>query len=175
MQDDVGYGTCKQPVAVIRSVRQTHRFPMIESGSHASRPCGYSHSPENSLDVRHCPAADQSGEEVAAWLRVHGSPGEPVVVFFKQQALCQFRLDEIRAWRGRRVHLVEHGAFDEQGFAISRPRNISLRILKSSTPVVEAAVRGVTLQRCLVVNERDLSAWEETIARRMQGRITPER
>ncbi len=60
------------------------------------------------------PGADQSGEEVSAWLRDYGSRGKAVVVFFKQQALCQFRLDEIRAWRGRRVHLVEHGVFDEQ-------------------------------------------------------------
>jgi hypothetical protein len=147
---------------------------MIDSNSHASRLCGHSHNLENGADRRCCPAADQSGEVVAAWLRDHGSPGEPVVVFFRQQALCQFRLDEIKSWRERRVHLVEHGAFDEQGFAVSRPRNIILRILKTSAPAVEAAVRGVTLQHCTPVNERKLSAWEETIAVRMRGKVIPE-
>lgn len=148
---------------------------MIDSISNATHLCRYWDRLENGADRRCCPAADQSGEEVAAWLRDHGSPGEPVVVFFRQQSLCQFRLDEIRIWRGRRVHLVEHGAFDEQGFAVRRPKNISLRILKPSVPSVEAAVRGVTLQHCHLVNERELSSWEETIARRMQDRITLER
>ena len=144
---------------------------MIDSKSHATRLCGYSYGLENGKDGWYCPAADQSGEEVAAWLRDHGSPGEAVVVFFKQQALCQFRLDEIRAWRGHRVHLVEHSAFDEQGFAVSRPRNISLRILKPKVPAVDAAVRGITLQHCKPVNERELSALEEVLAGRMRRTI----
>jgi hypothetical protein len=147
---------------------------MIESRSHANSLCGYSYSLENGADRRYCPAAEQSGEVVAAWLRDHGSPGEAVVVFFRQQALCQFRLDEIRAWRGRRVHLVEHGKFDEQGFAVSRPKNIGLRILRPSAPAVEAAVRGLTMQHCKLVNERELSAWEESIAGRMRAKIIPE-
>jgi len=147
---------------------------MNDSESHASRLCGYSHCLENGADGWCCPAAAQSGEEVSAWLGDHGSLGEAVVVFFKQQALCQFRLDAIRAWRGRRVHLVEHGAFDEQGFAVSRPKNISLRILRSSASTVEAAVRGVTLQHCELVNERELSGPEEVLAGRMRRAIARE-
>jgi hypothetical protein len=156
------------------SLRKVHRFPMIDHKNHASRLCGYSHCLENGADGWCCPSAEQPGEEIAAWLRDRGSPGEVVVVFFKQQGLCQFRLDEIRAWRGRRVHLVEHGAFDEQGFAVSRPKNISLRILRPSAPAVEAAVRGVTLQHCKLVNERELSAPEEVLAGRMRRTIARE-
>ena len=147
---------------------------MIDSRSHASGLCGCPPILENGADRECCPPADQSGAVVAAWLRDHGSPGEAVVVFFRQQALCQFRLDEIKAWRGCRVHLVEHGAFDEHGFAVDRPRNVSLRILKPSAPAVEAAVRGLTLQHCKLVNERELSAWEESIAGRMRAKFIPE-
>ncbi len=144
---------------------------MIDSKSHTSRLCGYSNCLENDANGWCCPGADQSGEEVAAWLRDHGSPGEAVAVFFKQQAPCQFRLDEIRAWRGHRVRLVEHGAFDERGFAVRRPKNINLRILKPAVPAVEAAVRGVTLQHCKPVNERELSAPEKVLVGRMRRMI----
>jgi hypothetical protein len=144
---------------------------MIDRKNHASRLCGYSPGLESGAEEWCCPVADQSGERVAAWLRDHGSPGEAVIVFFKQQALCQFRLDEIEAWRGHRVHLVEHGAFDERGFAVDRPRNISLRVLRPSVLVIEAAVRGVTLQHCKPVNERELSATEEVLASRMRRTI----
>ena len=140
---------------------------MNDSGGRPSRLCGYSQRRENGADEWCCPGGDQSGEEIAAWLREHGSPGEVVVVFFKQQALCQFRLDEIAARQGRRFHLAEHGAFDEQGFAVSRPKNVSLRILKPSVPALEAAVRGATLQHCQLVNERELSASERALAARI--------
>jgi hypothetical protein len=141
---------------------------MIDAKNHASCLCGYSPGLESGVDGWYCPAADQSGAVVAAWLGDYGSPGEAVVVFFRQQTLCQFRLDEISAWRGRRVLLVEHGALDEQGFAVDGPKNINLCILKPSAPVIEAAVRGVTLQRCKPVNERELSGREEALADRMR-------
>ena len=141
---------------------------MIDSSSHASSLCGYPPSLEGGEELRCCPAAEQSGDIVAAWLRDHGSPGEAVVVFFRQQALCQFRLDEIGAWRGRRVHLVEHDAFDEQGFAVDKPKHINLRILRPSAAAVEAAVRGMTLQHCKPVNERKLSGLEAALADRMR-------
>jgi hypothetical protein len=135
--------------------------------------CGYSHCLGNGIDGWGCPGADQSGEEVSVWLSDHGWPGQAVVVFFRQQALCQFRLDKIRAWRGRRVHLVEHGAFDAQGFSVSRLKSINLRILKPSAAAVEAATRGATLQHCKLVNERELSAQEEVLASRMWDKIVP--
>ena len=140
---------------------------MIDSRSHASRLCGYPSSLEGGADRPCCPAAEQSGEVVAAWLSGHGSPGEAVVVFFKQYALCQFLLDEIRAWRGRHLHLVEHGAFNAQGFAVDKPNQINLRILRPSAAAVEAAVRGMTLQHCKPVNERKLSGLEEALADRL--------
>jgi hypothetical protein len=146
---------------------------MTDPGSPAGRQCGW-HRLKDGAEEWHCPGIDQSGEEVAAWLRDHGSPGEAVVVFFKQHALCQFRLDEIEAWRGRRIHLVQHGAFDAQGFSVNRLKCIILRILKPSAPVVAAAIRGATLQHCTLVNERDLSPQEETLARRMVNQTAPE-
>ena len=145
---------------------------MIEPGKRTSRLCGYAHSLEIDEGAWCCPAADQPGEEVAAWLHDHGLPGEAVVVFFKQQALCQFRLDEIAAWQRRRVYLVEHGAFDAQGFYISGPKRIDLRILKPSTSVVEAAIRGATLQHCRLANERELSAREKILASRIRDKMT---
>jgi hypothetical protein len=107
-------------------------------------------------------------------LREHGSAGEAVVVFFKQQALCQFLLDEIAARRGRRFLLADHGAFDDQGFAVGRPKNVILRILKPSVPAVETAVRGVTLQHCQLVNERELSASEKARLGRMRRAMARE-
>lgn len=126
------------------------------------------------IDLGYCPAEHQSGEEVAAWLRDHGSPGEAVVVAFRQHTLCQFRLDEIEAWRGRRVHLVEHGAFDAQGFSVDSLKGIHLRILRPTAPVVAAAIRGVTLQHCNLANERELSAPEKILAKRMLDKIAPD-
>lgn len=144
------------------------------AGSRAGRLCGYRHRLEDGSEEWCCPAADQSGEEVAAWLRSQGSPSQAVVVFFRQQALCQFRLDEISAWRGDRVHLVEHGAFDAHGFSVIRLKHIHLRIVMPSAPVVAAATRGVTLQHCNLVNKRALSPQEEVLARRMLEKVALE-
>ena len=146
---------------------------MTDPGGPAGRQCGW-HRLKEGAEEWHCPGADQSGEEVAAWLRDHGSPGEAVVVFFKQHALCQFRLDEIKARRGRRILLVEHGAFDAQGFSVNRLKRIILRILKPSAPIVSAAIRGATLQYCTLVNERDLSPQEEILARRLMDKMALE-
>jgi hypothetical protein len=115
----------------------------------------------------------QSGEDVAVWLRDHGLPGEAMVVFFSQQGLCQFRLDEVEARRARRVHLFEHGAFDVQGFALDEPRGVCLRILIPLPPVVEAAASGVTLMRCRPVIARELSPREEALACRLRHITAP--
>jgi len=139
---------------------------MTDPGSPAGRLCGW-HRLKDGAEEWHCPGTDQSGEEVAAWLSNRGSPGKAVVVFFKQHSLCQFRLDEIRARRGRRILLVEHGAFDAQGFSVNRLKRIILCILKPSAPVVATAIRGAILQHCTLVNERDLSPKEEILAGRM--------
>ena len=122
----------------------------------------------------YCPNAEQSHEDVAAWLRDHGSPGEPVVVLLKHQGLCQYRFDEISARRGSRVHLREHGAFDARGLASKRPRNVTLRILKPSAAVVRAADAGLTLQQCRPVNKRPLGPRERSLAQRIRGATSPD-
>jgi hypothetical protein len=109
---------------------------MNEPDNRVRHPCRYSRSFENGEDELCCPAAIQSGEEVSVWLRDHGQLNEAVVVFFSQHGLCQFRLYEIKARRTHRVYLVEHGAFDVQGFALDEPRGVCLRILIPLPPVV---------------------------------------
>jgi hypothetical protein len=136
--------------------------------------CGHSGHPGAVTDAGFCPGVEQSGEEVSAWLRDHGAPGEAVVVLFRQQGLCQFRLDEIAAWRGHRVHLVEHGSFDSRGFSGDSPKGIYLRILKPTAAVLAAASKGATLQHCKLVNERDLSGREEALAQRMRLKFAPD-
>jgi len=136
--------------------------------------CGYSGDPGAMTNAAFCPGAEQSGDEVAAWLHDHGAPGEAVVLLFRHQGLCQFRLDEIAAWRGHRVHLVEHGSFESQGFSIDKPKGIYLRILKPTAVVLDAALKGATLQHCKLVNERQLSAREEALAHRIRRKFIPE-
>lgn len=128
----------------------------------------------SSRTAKTCPAAMQSGEEVSVWLRDHGLPGEATVVFFSQQGLCQFRLDEVRSRRAHRVHLVEHGAFNERGFALGEPRGVCLRILTPLPPVVQAAASGMTLMHCRPVNERELTPREEALARRLRQMLAPD-
>jgi hypothetical protein len=135
---------------------------------------GYPRCQGASGDAGFCPSAEQPGAEVSAWLRDHGSPGEAVVVLFRHQGLCQFRLDEIAAWRGHRVQLVEHGSFDAQGLAVGSPKSIYLRILKPSAAVLAAALTGATMQHCTLVNRRDLSAREEALAQRLRDKFGPE-
>lgn len=108
---------------------------------------------------------------MSIWLRDHGLPGKAVVLLYRHQALCQYRLDEVKARRGRYLYLVEHGAFDEHGFAATTPRNIYLRILKPSASVVSAAMKGVTLQHCRLANERPLSTRETELGGRLLGEI----
>ena len=136
--------------------------------------CGHSGDPGVTPDAAGCPGVAQSGEEVAAWLRDHGAPGEAVVVLFRHQGLCQFRLDEIAAWRGHRVHLVEHGSFDAEGFSVGNPKGIYLRILKPTAVVLGAASKGATLQHCRLVNERNLSLREGALVQRLQRKFAPE-
>jgi hypothetical protein len=130
--------------------------------------CGYSLLQEGTGAVC-CPDAEQSPEEVAAWLHDHALSGEAVVVLLRHHRLCQYRLDEFAFRRGRRIYLRENGAFDEQGLALNRPRNVILRILRPSAPVVRAAVEGWTLQHCRPVNKRPLDLREESLARRIRG------
>lgn len=147
---------------------------MTDRTNQAAPLCGHSGDPGAATDAASCPGAAQSGGEVAAWLRDHGSPGEAVVVLFRQQGLCQFRLDAIAAWRGNRVHLVEHGPFDAEGFSVDSPKGIYLRILKPAAAVLEAASKGATLQHCRLVNERDLSLREGALAQRLRLTFAPE-
>ena len=135
---------------------------------------GYPRCQGASGDAGFCPSAEQSGDEVSAWLRDHGSPGDAVVVFFRHQGLCQFRFDEIEARRGHRVHLVEHGSFDAQGPAVGSPKSIHLRILKPTPAVLAAALAGATMQHCRIVNRRDLGAREQALAQRLRGSVAPE-
>jgi hypothetical protein len=141
---------------------------MTDRTNQTAQLCGHPRCLGGMTDAGFCPGAEQSTEEVSAWLRDHGSPGEAVIVFFRHQGLCQFRLDEIEAWRGHCVHLVEHGSFDSQGFSIRRPTSVYLRILTPTAVVREAALRGATLQHCKLVNERNLSAREQALAHRMR-------
>ena len=135
------------------------------------RICGCRDFAENGAEQRACPAVDQSGEDVSTWLRDHGLPGKAVALLYRQQALCQYRLDEVKSRRGRYLYLVEHGAFDEYGLAVATPRNIYLRILKPSASVIAAAMKGVTLQYCKLANERALSARETELAARLLGEV----
>lgn len=147
---------------------------MTDRTNRTARLCGYSGRPGGPTDQGVCPAAAQSGGEVAGWLRDHGSPGKAVVVLFRQQGLCQFRFDEIKAWRGRRVHLVEHGPFDSRGFAIGSPKSTYLRILKPTATILGPALKGATLLQCRLVNERDLSTREDALAQRMRREFAPD-
>ena len=76
--------------------------------------------------------------------------------------------------RGHRVNRVEHGSFDSEGFSISRPKSIYLRILKPTALVLEATLKGATLQHCKLVNERELGGREEALARRMRRKFAPD-
>jgi len=136
-----------------------------------ARICGCTDLAGNAAEQWSCPAADQSGEDVSIWLRDHGLPGKAVALLYRQQALCQYRLDEVKTRRGRYLYLVEHGAFDEYGFVVATPRNIYLRILKPSASVIAAAMKGVTLQYCKLANERALSARETELAARLLGEV----
>jgi len=147
---------------------------MTDSANEAAQPFAHPRCQGAAADAGVCPAAEQSGAEVAAWLGDHGLPGEAVVVFFRQQGLCQFRLDEIAARRGRRIRLAEHGSFDAQGLAVGSPKSIHLRILKPTPAVLAAALAGATMQHCRIVNRRDLGAREQALAQRLRGSVAPE-
>lgn len=164
----------KKRLQFLSSPRKIYGLPVIDQTRQASSLCGHSDVLEDGADRWFCPSLEQSGEAVSVWLRGHGLLGEVVVVFFRQQGLCQYRLDEIKARRGRRFHLVEHGVFDEQGYSVGKPGSISLRILKPSVAVVEAAIRGATMQHCKLANERELSARESNLASRMRDQASTE-
>lgn len=144
---------------------------MTDRTNQAAPLCGHAGDPGAATDAAPCPGVAQSGAAVAAWLRDHGSPGEAVIVLFRQQGLCQFRLDEIAAWRGRRVHLVEHGSFDAAGFSIDSPKGTYLRILEPTPAVLAGASKGATLQHCRLANRRHLSPREQELAQRMARRL----